>query len=176
MTIRSRAIEVWPDTVSVEEHQIHTLFAHFDTNEDGTLNHSEVDALLRKMCIGTCSEQRHKMIDQILTQDDDESVVTFETLFDWIAPLIKMAEEEDPDTVENLEILASELFKMVKTNEQDDEITPLQFFTQVEDFMTEEDQLSLEDIQALFREFDEDDDGKLGEIEFKGFVHKYCVE
>ena len=179
MTIRSRALEVWPDgACRVErEHQIHSVFAHFDTDEDGSLNRVEIEGFLRKMCVGTCAEERLRMIDQILIRNiQSHNTVSFVTLFDWIAPIIKHAEEEDPDSVENLEILASEMFKMVKTNEDDHEITPLQFFTQVEEFMTQDDQLSLEDIQALFREFDEDDDGRLGENEFKGFVYKYCVE
>jgi Ca2+-binding EF-hand superfamily protein len=175
LTMRSRAIEVWPDVAirAEREDQVNTVFAHFDKNHNGFLNRVETRALLRKMCIGTSSEERDEMIEQIISRGGEE--IVFEILFDWIAPIIKSAENSNHDTLEDLESLAYDLFKMV-VEKDCDEITPLQFFTQVEDFMTSEDRLSLEDIQALFREFDVDDDGRLGFDEFIGFVSRYCVE
>ena len=62
--------------------------------------------------------------------------------------------------------------------ERDGVITPLEFFTCVNNLCSKSGkmELTLEDIEAMFREVDEDGDGDLDIEEFEGMLKKYMFE
>ena len=174
-----KASEIWPDphVRHEKEREMRELFDMFDTDQSGFIDEEEMNHLLEMQRIG--DKDSRKRVFQLLDQDGGGEI-SFEEFFDWIAT--QAEEEEEEIDEEKVEELAKQLFDLIDTpdenGDRDGVITPLEFFRCVESLCSKSGkmELSLEDIEAMFREVDEDGDGDLDLEEFEGMLKKYMFE
>lgn len=174
-----KASEVWPDphVRHEKEREMRELFDMFDTDQSGFIDEEEMNHLLEMQRIG--DPETRKRVFKMLDQGGDGEI-SFEEFFDWIAT---QAEEEDEEIdEEKIEELAKQLFDLIDTpdenGDKDGVITPLEFYNCIANLCSKSGkmELSLEDIEAMFREVDEDGDGDLDIEEFEGMLKKYMFE
>ena len=153
------------------------LFDMFDTDQSGFIDEEEMNHLLEMQRIG--DKESRKRVFKLLDADGGGEI-SFEEFFDWIATQSEEDEEEIDE--EKIEELARQLFDIIdqpdENGDRDGVITPLEFFTCVDNLCAKSGkmELTLEDIEAMFREVDEDGDGDLDIEEFEGMLKKYMFE
>jgi len=178
---KKTAEEVWPDKEEREEKRVEMreMFDLFDTSGDGEIDETELGAILSMMHIGEDPADRKRIYDEL--DEDGEGGIDFEEFFHWIASHTASKGEELGE--EELEEMANQLFEMIdqvdpETGERDGEITPREFFDTVSQLGKgkADMQLTLEDIEAMFKGVDENDDGKLDEEEFMAMIKEFMFE
>jgi len=183
---RKSAAEVWPDPhVRAEKRRENReMFDLFDADGSNGIDAGELGHLLEMMGIGGDQEGRQRIFDQIDAPDENgnrDGDICFEEFFDWIAS--NTAEEEEEVDEEHLKEMGKQLFEMIDTPDEngvcDGEITPEEFHNcmlKLSESSGNKLEISLEDVEALFREVDEDHNGSLDEEEFNEMLEKYMFE
>ena len=177
------AADVWtdPHVFAEKKREMQDMFNVFDEDNGGTIDKAELSHLLSMMGVGKSEEDRDRIFKQLDAGDGEcagDGEIDFEEFFNWIATNTA-TEEEVPDD-ERLEEMADQLFEMINVEdadgESDDVITPMEFFQCIQKLAGGKEakmDLSLEDIEALIRDVDEDNDGNLNKEEFAKMILKF---
>eukprot|EP00939_MAST-03C_sp_MAST-3C-sp1_P003708 g3708.t1 len=178
---RTSAKDVWPDPHlrGEKEREMQEMFGIFDTDESGYIDKNEFRNLLQTMRIGKDDADRDSVFDSLDAENNVDGHVSFEEFFDWIASHTSIKEEVLDE--ERIEEMAAQLFEIIdqpdeETGVKDGEISPLEFYTCIHRLSSRGIDLSLDDVEALFRENDEDGDGNLNLEEFEELLKKYMFE
>jgi len=168
--------ETWPDAdeFADKKMEMKEMFNLFDTSGDGSIDEEELENLLSTMNIGEDPAERKRIYEEL--DEDGEGGISFDEFFAWIA---MHTDEEEATSMEELEKMSDQLFEMIdmedEDGQKDGEITPHEFYETVSKLTkgNKEMEITLEDVEAMFKDVDEDGDGMLNKEEFLNMLKKF---
>lgn len=161
---RRTAKDVYTDRLTYNRKRTETMsvFESFDQDHSGRINADEIGALF--VALGLPAGQ----VDSILTDldDDDSGDVSFEELFDWLARKEALQARLGPEEV------AKGIFKLVD-QDGSGSITVEELQATING--VGQTKMSIQELQFVVAEVDENGDGEIDEEEFIGLLNKYST-
>lgn len=157
------AEEIYKDehVLRKKRRELQELFDLFDKDKSGDISSAEMLELLQLLKMAEDETQARDMLAEL--DDDQSGTVEFQEFFNWMA-----SNDQEEETEESIEEYIDGMFDMIDTDESGT-ITAEEFQTTLKNLGTD---LTMEDIQCMIREVDENGDGDIDREEFKEMVIK----